>query len=81
MAGSKSLKQVFIDTLGLSGDVDVEKLKYRTIPEWDSIAHMQLVMEIEDAFGVMLPTDEVIDLSSFEKAKEILAKHGVTTVA
>jgi acyl carrier protein len=81
MPASKTLKQVFVDTLGLSADVDVEKLKYRSIPEWDSIAHMQLVMEIETAFGVMLPTDDVIALSSFEKAKEILGKHGVTTIA
>jgi hypothetical protein len=38
---------------------------------------MALVAEIEDAFDIMLETDDVIGLSSFEVAKEILARYGV----
>ncbi len=72
-----TLKSAFADGLGIAPDADIENLQYRGIPQWDSIAHLQLVMEIENAFEVMLPTEDVIDLSSFEKAKEILQKHGV----
>ncbi len=41
---------------------------------WDSVGHMQLVAELEDAFDIMMDTDDIIDLSSYEKGKEILAK-------
>ncbi len=72
------LQQAFIDALGLDGDAtDWANLKYRGIPEWDSVAHMQLVAEIEDAFDIMLETDDVIGMSSFTVAREILAKYGV----
>ena len=38
---------------------------------------MQLVNQIELAFDIMLETDDVLDMSSFAKATEILKKHGV----
>ena len=73
-----TLKQAFIEALGLDAAVtNWDNLAYRGIPEWDSVAHMQLVGEIEDAFDIMLETDDVIDMSSYTKAKEILGKYGV----
>ena len=52
-------------------------LKYQETPLWDSIGHMALVSAIEDAFDVMLETDDIIDFSSYEKGIEILKKYGV----
>ena len=72
------LKNVFVKALGLDADsTDWASLAYRGAPEWDSVAHMQLVAEIEDTFDIMLETEDVIGMSSFEVAKEILAKYGV----
>ncbi|MEV4201118.1 acyl carrier protein [Micromonospora globbae] len=71
------LRNVFRAALELPDDVEVDNLEYRGIEKWDSLAHMSLVASIEDEFGVMLDTDEVIDLSSFDRARQILEKHGV----
>jgi acyl carrier protein len=72
------LKATFAKGLGVDGKSVVwENLEYRKIPQWDSLAHMQLVEEIEDSFNVMLETDDVIALSSFNQAKVILSKYGV----
>jgi len=74
-----TLKQAFVEGLGISVDeVDWDTLAYRSIPQWDSVAHMQVVAEIEDAFDIMLEIDDVIGMSSFEVTKEILAKYGVS---
>ena len=35
---------------------------------------MSLIAALEDAFDIMMDTDDIIDLSSYEKGKEILAK-------
>lgn len=59
-----------------SFDVDAETaktLKYQDIPAWDSVGHMGLIAALEDAFDIMMETDDIIDLSSFEKGKEILS--------
>jgi hypothetical protein len=36
---------------------------------------MTLVANLEDAFDIMMETDDIIDLSSYEKGKEILTKN------
>jgi acyl carrier protein len=71
------LKEAFANALAISTDQVTDDLKYRGIPEWDSISHMVLISELEEEFDVEIETDDVIDMSSFQKAKEILTKYGV----
>ena len=78
MESERKLREAFAAALGLRDGVDFEGLAYRGLVEWDSVAHMQLVAKLEAAFDVMLPTEDVIALSSFPKAREILGKHGVS---
>ena len=78
MTNRSKLENAFRVGLELGSDQDVTVLEYRQIAEWDSIGHMALIAEIEDAFEVVLPTDDVIAISSFGKSIEILTKHGVS---
>ena len=67
----------FAESFGMSADA-VKTLKYQDVPAWDSVGHMGLMAKIEEAFGIMMEPDDIIDFSSFEKGKEILAaKYGV----
>jgi acyl carrier protein len=77
MALTDRLRTVFVEALELPDDVDVENLKYRDIEQWDSLGHMTLVAAIEDEFGVQLETEQVIDLSSFKVALDMLRGLGV----
>jgi acyl carrier protein len=77
MSNIERLRVAFRTALGLPDDYAVDSLEYRGIEKWDSLAHMSLVAEIEDAFDVMIDTDDVIDMSSFDKAREILSKKGI----
>ena len=56
---------------------DVAALVYGESTAWDSVGHMSLIAALEDAFDIMVDMDDIIDLSSFEKGKEILAKYDV----
>ena len=61
-------------------DVDnstLETLVYQSIPEWDSISHMELMTILENTFSIEMDIDDIIDFSSFELGKKILAKYGV----
>lgn len=73
----QKLKSIFAEALGIEESAITDELTYNTIPEWDSVAHMALVAEIDDQFDIMLDTDEVLELSSFAKAKEILKKYDI----
>jgi acyl carrier protein len=78
MVEIERLRTVFRKSLELPADYPVDNLAYREIDKWDSLAHMSLVAGIEDEFDVLLDTDDVIDLSSFAKAREILERLGVS---
>lgn len=71
------LVAVFREILNLDNDADVKEAEYQKVPTWDSVAHMGLVAAIEEAFDIMIDTDDVIDMSSFKKACEIVEKYGV----
>lgn len=77
MTTNDRLTDAFAEVLQIERAFVVDGLSYNSIKEWDSVAHMQLVAALEEAFEVMLDTDEIVDLSSVAKAKEILSRHGV----
>ena len=75
-----SNKEKYISAFAEALEIDkegVEGLSYQSIPEWDSVGHMSLIAELEDAFDIMMDTDDIIDFSSFEKGIEILKKYDV----
>lgn len=69
------LKRIFANSLGIDESVVHDGLRYAEIAEWDSVAHMTLVAAIEGEFDIMIETEDVIDMSSFEKAQEIVKKY------
>lgn len=69
------LTRCFVKALGVAAEQVTDDLAYRGIPQWDSVAHMALVAEIEDRFDIMLEMDDVLDLSSVAEARRILAKY------
>jgi|TARA_B100001063_G_scaffold201407_1_gene194815 acyl carrier protein len=73
----ETYKQVFIEALSIDKSKFNDKIKYNEIPEWDSIAHMTLISALEEKFSISIDTDDVVDFSSFEKGKEILAKYKI----
>lgn len=77
MDNKQKLLNAFSDSLGIDKKLIIDELEYNSIPQWDSVAHMTLISALEEAFDIMLDTDDVIDLSSFKKAKEILIKYDV----
>lgn len=74
---SNKLHQVFADSLNIDRNLVTDSLTYNTIPEWDSVAHMALIASLENSFDIMLDTDDIVDMSSVAKAKEILSKYDV----
>lgn len=78
MSNPQRLHQAFVSVLGLPPEQVTDELTYGSVPQWDSVAHMSLVTELENVFGVMLETEDIIGLSSMVEARRILGKHGVS---
>lgn len=76
MNGIETYKNAFKKLFELD-DSALDKLVYQGIPEWDSISHMELMAILEKEFSIEMEIDDIIDFSSFELGKSILAKYGV----
>ena len=78
MSNLEKYKATFKEAFEIDDDVITDELAYDTIPEWDSVGHMRLMAAIEEAFDIMLETEDILDFSSVGKGKEILLKYDVT---
>ena len=59
------------------GEDKLKSLKYNEIETWDSVGHMTLIAAVEEQFNITLSTDDIIDLSSYQKGKDILRKYNI----
>ena len=46
----------------------------KTCVKWDSMAQLNLVLELEDAFGISLEPEEIGEMTSFETVCQMVAK-------
>lgn len=76
MTNKEKYINCFVEALEVPTD-KVENLEYQGVESWDSVGHMSLVAAIEDAFDIMMDTDDIVDLSSFAKGIEILKKYDI----
>lgn len=73
MTNLEKYNKAFMEVFEITED-QLAELKYQDIEAWDSVGHMSLVSALEDAFDIMMDTDDIIDFNSYEKGKQILAK-------
>ena len=71
----KQYDQAFMTAFDIDASALGPDLKYESIQEWDSIGHMGLIAELEDAFEISMEMDDIIDFSSYLKGIEILKKY------
>ena len=73
MSNLEKYNKAFMETFEITED-QLAGLKYQDIEAWDSVGHMGLIAALEEAFDIMMDTDDIIDLNSYEKGKELLMK-------
>jgi acyl carrier protein len=76
MTNLEKYNKIFKRVLKKEGE-ELKELKYRGIPAWDSLGHMNLMGELEEMFDIMMETQDVLAFTSYEKGKEIMGKYGV----
>lgn len=69
------LKETFACALDMEVDEIEESISVDTFPDWDSLAHLNLVSELERKFKIKITMDEVMEMTDFQKVKEVVARH------
>lgn len=75
MTNEQKLQDSFVRVLDLDPTQVNDDLKYQGVPQWDSIAHMDLIDDLENVFGVSFETEQILGMSSYARAREILQQN------
>lgn len=66
--------RIFIKCFGILKE-QLDGLKYKSIPAWNSVGHMEMIAELENEFKFTMNAEDIMDFDSYEKGKEILADY------
>jgi acyl carrier protein len=70
------LTTVFRDIFDDPG-LEIEGLSRSNFPEWDSLAHIKLILAIEEDFDVKFTIDQVSETTSVEGLAKALSEKGI----
>jgi acyl carrier protein len=76
----QKLKEVLSRIFNVSLDSITEEASPDTIESWDSLRHMNLVLALEEEFGVEFTDDQVVEILSYKLIKIVLQEHGIEFV-
>lgn len=77
MTNLEKYNSIFVEVLSTTEDKLNESFTFRDVPQWDSVAHLTLISELEDAFDVMFESEDILHYGSYENGKKILSKMGI----
>lgn len=71
-----SLRNILADTLEISSDEVTPELSTDSVDTWDSFRHLQLILAIEDEYGVQFDPQTIPELVTVAKIQNALEHKG-----
>ena len=76
-ANQKKLQSTAAAVLGIAEAQINEDTSPDTVPTWDSVTHLNLVMAVEEAFGISFTPEETMDMTSIKLIRLLLEEKGI----
>jgi acyl carrier protein len=68
------LRRVFASIFPVDPSAIEDGARRGELDGWDSLAHLDLVSELENEFGVTLDPEEALEIETFGDAKRVVAQ-------
>jgi acyl carrier protein len=72
------LKEVISRCLKIDESEINDNTSVDTVPLWDSLKHLELVLTLEGEFNVSFTSDKTIEILNYPLIKIVLSEHGIT---
>ncbi len=63
------------EALQVNPDLVTPELTFGDLPQWDSLGHMEIMLRLEDQFGVEINSDTIAQLISIQEICRYLQEH------
>lgn len=77
MRNDKKYEQIFVDVFSVDVTDLGESFTFQSQETWDSLAHLDLIAELEDSFDVLFDSEDILNYGSYLNGKNILQRYGV----
>lgn len=77
MDNLQKYKDVFINVFSANASELDECFTFKNVKRWDSVAHLTLISELEDAFDILFESEDILHFGSYLNGIEILKRYGV----
>lgn len=77
MENLEKYNNAFVQVFGTKPEDLNDNYAKETVSEWDSVHQLGLVSEFEEAFDIMFDPEDIMEMTSYAKGKEILKKYDV----
>jgi acyl carrier protein len=81
MDSEDRLLSLLLEFFELPADTRPEDITQQTMPAWDSLATVQLITDLEQAFSVTFEIEEIGRLRTYQEIRDALAKRGIRLTA
>ena len=78
MENLEKYNNAFVEVFGAKVEDLNDNYGKDTVEEWDSVHQLSLIAQLEDAFHIMFDPEDIMDMTSYAKGKELLAKYDVS---
>lgn len=75
MDNAETVYALLSDELAIDQQSVTPELTYHSIPEWDSVAHMNVIARIEDSFSILFDDAEIADLTTVARIVAAVDRH------
>ena len=77
MTNLEKFNNIFCEVFGIEETMLGEDLDKNSVENWDSIHQLSLTSALEDEFDIMLDAEDILEFTSYNNAKSILAKYDI----
>lgn len=77
MENLEKYNNAFVEVFGVNNSVLNNDFSKETVEEWDSVHQLNIVTLLEECFDVMFDPEDIMELTSYSKGKELLRKYEV----
>ena len=71
-----SVRNLLAEALQVPTDMVTAELSFGDLPQWDSMGHMEVMMQLEEHFGVEVSADTIAALTSLPAICSYLKENG-----
>lgn len=78
MENLEKYNDAFVHVFGAKAEDLNDNYGKETVEEWDSVHQLGLIAQLEEAFDIMFDPEDIMEMTSYAKGKELLKKYEVT---